>query len=232
MSSLNVHNEALVFVGPGFSEQNAMIRNLESLNLRVRTSFLPTANDSAELAKIARGAQLIILRAPYWISPEELLYVDVMGQRLKHFFEEFKHLGGLQPEQKLLGIGRGAFLLLRSQMFGEPEMENVEFSKNFTVDHPWIGVEQKELNLKLNAFVFSPQVPEWNTDTLKKWQPWLWSQNTPMGWKSNQGGDVFASFIDILAFSTRKQMLDYGYEDLSHLPTQTDVLQRLIQGAI
>jgi hypothetical protein len=58
--------------------------------------------------------------------------------------------------------------------------------------------------------------------------PWIKSGDVELGWKSFQKKLCFC-LVDILAFSDRTQSQNFGYSDLSQVPTRLQVLDHLLR---
>jgi|GEM_PF-1499458 len=215
-----VWKSATVFEGPGFGDQGDVVRSLELAGLKVRrvspgagTARFSTA-DQADIL----GSDFLILRSPWSATPEDILYAQVLAERLRRLLP-------LEDGPSLLGIGRGALVLL-SILLGD--LSSLEWSSAFEDSPKWVDLRSStgSGNLTLKGFVQGRAVARVKHDRLL---PWLTHEALgPVGWRIDKR--VWISLVDILAYDERVQLPEFGYADLTQVPTQTQLIERFARG--
>ncbi len=205
---------ALVLEGPGFSEQGEVLRNLGFAGFRQVQRFVWDALDDA-VAGDAAAADLLLIRGPWSLSPEERLLSKTMAAKLSGL--------DFSKGPSVLAVGRGALVALELLVGA-----NLVWESRFEDGARWIRLRSSEaepshlVGLRLGRAV--PKMPATLLDG-RPISPWLVDdRGETMAWHVER--KIWISPLDILAYAERTQLPDYGYADLTTLLTQADILDR------
>ena len=221
----------LVLNGPGFFEQDDVIRLLEGRGDRV----VRVTPQSGQVLPGLENAAAILMRGPWTPSPEDRLWATSLASKLTKTFEAI-HAKWLRGDEAplLLGIGRGALIALASPVFGFSDFANLEWKPMLSSAGSWVDVKAPGLPL-FPALVTGRACPQHTDGKIRKdLLPWLMSADAGRGDLLGLSLDkkLRLSFLDILAFGDRTQFPDFGYRDLVNLPLHSQVLFPLVDGEL
>ena len=218
----------VVIEGPGFADQEDLVSELKTLGAQVTLVPVSLGHDRWDSQALLQ-AELIILRAPWTATPEEKVLSVLLERQLRPLFEKFgdPETGGHAP--KLLGIGRGALILLESGLI--PENLRVEtWIPALRERGPWLSAQVLPTDLVLPALVSGRYLPKFAAPIPKEVSEWISFEGECVGWRLGPG--LLLSFVDILAFSDRSQLEEFGYMDLFDIPTRLAFLEKLVDRSI
>jgi hypothetical protein len=220
--SASVWKSAVLFEGPGFGDQGDVARSLGFAGLkaqRVSAGGGSRRLGPGDLPDVS-SADFFVLRAPWSATPEEILYSTLLAERLK---DVLPLSGG---SASLLGVGRGALVLLAAIL---GDLSKLDWTSAFEDSSKWIDVSANGggRSLSLKAFVHGRAV--FNVEH-PRLEPWITHETAgTVGWKID--GRIWISLVDILSYSERAQLPEFGYADLTQVPTQAQVIERFARRA-
>ena len=218
----------VVLEGSGFSDQGDVCRNLELQGAQVLRCLMPAdlATPSLDLRLPELGqATHLLLRGNWTAEPEEVLLVNLLAARLR---DQLK----LQGNQVFVGIGRGA-LVLMNLLFGS--LADFEWQDAFEDQSKWLQLKKVEqpatewMGFLQGRAIF--RIPDQCVGPYAgfKVSPWLRTEaGDPIGWHIDHR--IFFSLVDPLAYAERAQLPEFGYTDLTSIPTQSILLEQLLGG--
>ncbi len=218
--------KALVLEGPGFADQGSIVSNLKNMDYEIITRSVGFGSGDLLIPEFLE-ADFILLRAPWTASPEEKMMVRILGDRLAKSFKNVIAKGGFRKEQHVVGVGRGALILLFSEFFSFFDREKIDWRETFLHEGPWLTTTVLPSSNRLLSLVSGRAVPDIAKEKKDKFVEWLKVDREVVGWRM---GSLSLSLVDILAYADRTQLSDFGYQDLLRFPTQVSVLESLATG--
>jgi hypothetical protein len=225
--------ELAIIEGPGFFDQDDLLNLSELSAYRIKKI---TWND-AKLAQECEVPQVFLLRGAWTAGLEERLLVRQLATALAPGLEviERRQKAGGTGSPLLIGMGRGALVVLASKAFGLCDFDTLEWEPCLVKEGPWVRVKlSAQASDPLPALVQGRARPVIKGGRLKELEPWLRARR-PDGGEDDVlglklGNQILLSFVDLLAYSDRAQMPDYGYKELTAVPTQSKILAMLVNG--
>jgi hypothetical protein len=217
---------AVVFCGPGFSDQGDVIENLRMKGFRV--DLVPVGFGEGEIPVPASLplAQVVLLRGPWSASPEDRMMARLLALRMKPVMSLL--LSETPSPRKVFALGRGALILLESNEWRALMDEPVLWKDWANRSGPWAQVQTLPQHHSVQALVWGRAVPTFSGKLKSQLVPWLRKDDEVVGWRTATG--VCLSMLDVLAYAERSQMDDFGYRDLLRYPVQAEVLDGLLTG--
>lgn len=209
---------ATVFEGPGFGDQGDVVRSLEFAGLRVHRVSAGAGSLRLRSTSIPELAEsdLIVLRSPWSATPDEILYSRVLAERLQAVLP-------LKGDATVLGVGRGALVVLASLL---GDLSSLEWTSCFEDSSKWIDVMSRtsRASVSLKAFVHGRATAK----VSGPFEPWLTHETAgPVGW--HHQGRIWLSLVDVLSYAERAQLPEFGYADLTRVPTQSQIVEQIVR---
>jgi hypothetical protein len=221
--------KVLVLSGPGFADQGDVLQQLQ-LNQNVRLSvFNVGAGVRPLIIEEFKTADLILMRGPWSATPEEMLYAGLLAKRLEPSFEILRQRILNNNSAKIIGIGRGGLIILRSILEGAKELAQIEWGTDLKELGPWASVRVGISKSEIFALLQGRALPKISAKDEEKFKPWITMISGQVaGWRISEG--VYVSFVDFIALGDRSQLADFGYLDLINVATQPDILDMIVTG--
>lgn len=219
--------------GPGFSDPLPIQSLLMSRGDTVRREIPGTPGFVAACEEV----DFVLVRGPWFESSEERLWCRVLGARLKAGFEKLaaRQFGDKAP--RVVGLGRGALLLLDSGAFGLSDPETLRWEPALTHESTWVEVQALGEAFGERTFlglVLGRLRPQSGEGLRRDLTTWLCApgdaDGAALGYKL--GHFLRFSWLDLLAFEDRSQSPDFGYRELQTLPTRDEILGALVDGSL
>jgi hypothetical protein len=220
---MSVSKKALIFEGPGFSDQGDLVENLKARRFEVEKVFVSSALLGREIHSL-ESADFVLLRGSWTAAPEDMAMAQLLGLRLRHAFMKVKSSGGFKKHQKVVAVGRGALALWATGFYDSLALHQVPWKEALTEDGPFLQCHLPQTQGRLLGLVQGRALP---IPVLPKLDVWLTRGMDVLGWSK---GSVYMTLVDIFAYSDRTQLDDFGYTDLLSFPVQGHVLDALLSG--
>ncbi len=197
---------AYIAQGPGFSGEHDLVGLLEARGFSVEFFSLNHGFNKVDPGRLA-AADLVLLRGPWRLSLEEAVLSRMLAHQLK------KIIGGrdVNDRQRMVGIGRGAMVLIKSLPGRFPSDLTFTWSEAFKDKVPWIRTYLRGTDSNF-SYTLSESLPVFD-DPSERLQPWIGSEHGTCGWHVDSR--IFFSFLDPFGFRDPRQLRSYGFEDLS-----------------
>lgn len=228
------NRKVLLLEGPGFSEQDDLFRKLVAQGHTVTCRSVQWTGKSEILEFDV--ADVILLRAPWSTDATERLYVERLASALEPSFKRWQERRTASPAAAplLVGIGRGALILLSSRALGLADFDSIEWDPALeSSSGSWIDADIAEAGLtQVGCWVTGRALPSADTSFGDRLEPWMKATHQsvgPLGYVTPDRS-IRLSFVDPLAANDRVQFPDFGYRDLSSIPTSGDVWDALMKG--
>jgi hypothetical protein len=197
---------ALIAHGPGFSGERDLQNLLAMRNYRVEFFSLNHGFNKIDPARFA-AADFVLLRGPWRLSFEEGILSRMLALQLK------KIIGGrdVNEQQRMVGVGRGAMILMKSLPGRFPSDLTFTWSEAFKGKVPWIKTYLRGSDSNY-SYTVTESLPVFD-DPSERLQPWIGSEAGTCGWHVDNR--LFFSFVDPFAYRDPSQLRGFGFEDLS-----------------
>ncbi len=197
---------AFMAVGPGFSGEKEIAKLLQVRGYTVEYFSLNHGFANLDSARLS-AADLVFMRGPWRLSIEEALLSRMLAHRLR------KVMGGrdVNDQQRMVGIGRGAMVLVKSLPGRFPSDLSFSWTEAFQGKIPWIKTYVRGADA-CHSFTLSETLPAID-DPSERLQPWIGSEAGTCGWHVD--GRLYFSFLDPFGLKDSSQLRNFGFEDLS-----------------
>jgi hypothetical protein len=197
---------ALIAQGPGFSGEKDLSNMLAARGYTVDYFTLNHGFSTVDPSRLA-ASDLVLMRGPWRLSLEEAVLSRMLAHRLR------KIMGGrdTNDQQRMVGIGRGAMVLIKSLPGRFPSDLSFTWTPAFQGKVPWIKTYVRGAEA-CYSFTLAETLPVFE-DPSERLQPWIGSEAGTCGWHVD--GRLFFSFLDPFALREPSQLRNYGAEDLS-----------------
>lgn len=215
-----------VLTGIGFGDQNELIHTLKSVLGWVVDICEVGASIAPEMVSDAvRTADLIIARSPWTPTFEEAVYDEFLALKLQFVFEEIKIRIARGDKLKVLGIGRGAHVLVKLSHEAFKELRNAEWEAASIEITSWTPIRFNELEGSFMGQLYGGFLPKISVEQQREMSPWMVLGNGQIaGWKVMS--TFYLSWVDPLSFRHPSQLSDYGYVDYSKILKCEDFLEQ------
>ena len=219
----------VVFEGPGFADQGDLISELKHRRINLVRHVMGQRVSDKDVA-LADSADVVLLRGPWVASAEEKMLCCLLARRLGEFFARLqKRCKGTEDSPRIFGIGRGAQILLSSNLVDPKALAKLTWSEMFKDSGPWASAKIEGIEKPVQSLVLGRAVANSIQLEAAGFKSWIQINGENMGWKNASTG-VHLSFVDALAYLDRSQLPGFGYEDLLGLGTASDVIDVMLKG--
>ena len=216
---------AHIIRGPGFIEDASLNARIEGQGYELSiVDFFP--GKLFEFSQEVVSDDLVLLRAPWVVGPENFLYARLIANLLRGVKDEV--LGGTQEKPpKLIATGRAALSAIMGGWAGEGMAKSVldswqSFGK--ISSNPWEKLKSTEdASLKFHCYVEGMSCPNLSTSGGQEFL--VFNDEKCAAWIHNK--QMF-SFVDPLALFDGSQLNNYGYGSQEGLLKNVDFLQHCL----
>jgi len=210
---------ALIASGPGFSGDRDMAVLLGDRGYKTEFFVLSHGFNSIDPAKFA-AADVVLMRGPWRVSYEEAILSRMLAHRLR------KIIGGrdVNDQQRVIGIGRGAMVLIKSLPGRFPSDLSFTWTEAFKGKIPWVKTYVRGADSTF-SYTLSETLPVFE-DPSDRLAPWIGSEAGTCGWHVDSR--LFFSFLDPFAYRDPSQLKSFGFEDLSNTVKVDQVLDSVL----
>jgi hypothetical protein len=220
----------LVLEGPGFYESSDLKVPLSSRNWEMVTMNLESPGAVPNISQV----DAVLLRGAWAGSPEEKIWTRLLAAKMEPLLSML--LSRLQSQKnapKILGIGRGAMILLASKVLGLIDYDTCQWKSLDLHLQPWIETVVSPISGPVLSQVLGRIGPILEPKKSLVHTEWVLAKkqngtNDILGWAFFEGA-VKISLVDILAFSDRSQSPDFGYRELHNYKSKAENLLTLLE---
>ena len=211
----------LLLNGLGFSSDEFFESSAQEMGIEV-VKFNPMAStDAVDLEALLSNVGLILLRSPFSFDVENSIYVRVLHQKLSKLLAKALDT---ELDVNLVGVGRGAFLLLEHITDGA--WRGWRWMETFRDSGPMVGLDLfLDSGMKQHLAKFDGWCPTGYDRDLGDWDTFCRYQDALIGWKYKK---AYICLADIFASHGRYQMDAFGYERAKELSLGCDVWKEFL----
>jgi hypothetical protein len=221
---MSEHKRAYVFQGPGLLRDGGLDPALRALGFEIRQPYLLPTQPLALDMPLSRN-DLLVFRASWNPSAEEILYARQLGSRVKELGKALR-AKPVSERPVVIGVGRWAVALLFAEWTSlktadVSRLHWGELGNEFRP--PWTEVSYGAADTTYPARLQGRVLP----DLPAEFEPSLKATGGKnIGWSFEGATHLF--FADPLAFAHGSQLEGFGYENQEKVSNNTNFLRSLL----
>jgi hypothetical protein len=215
-----------VFTGIGFGDQKELIAKMEDVfGWQVSLVEVGASVNVEDIPAGISNAELIFLRAPWSATFEEAIYAEYLSEKLSRIFSVIQERIRRGERLKILGIGRGAWTLLKADLESSGQFRHLEWESAHVDGHPWSSFRIFGDESQFMAQAHSLFLPKVDVSAQGQMKPWMILGNGQVGgWRVSK--HLYLAWLDPFSYAHPSQLRDYGYIDHAKVQSSDDFLAR------